>query len=89
MNRSIKVLKKYYNLAKGAKTKTTIICPSCGCEIIKTTYHKTFCSLVCKDYYWNNVTPNKRCNTTRISPRSKAWLERMREEREDYKFYED
>lgn len=28
----------------------------------------------CKDKYWNTITPEKRCNTTRISPRNKRCM---------------
>lgn len=65
-------LKPMYNLSKSAKVGESCFCPSCGSEFIKTNVQQAFCKTrirtKCKDYYWNNVTPNKRNNTTRISP---------------------
>ena len=76
-----------YKLNKSAKVGTELICPSCGTSFIKTNYQQAFCKskpkTKCKDYYWNNVTPTKRNNTTRISPASAAWLAERAEERED------
>lgn len=73
-----------------AKVGETIVCPSCGTEHVKNSYQTVFCKTKgktkCKDNYWNNVDPNKRNNTTRISPASAAWMaqqEEMREERYD------
>jgi hypothetical protein len=77
---NIKSLKKAYLLSKAAKVGDLCICPSCGSEFTKTNYQQAFCKslgegrTVCKDHYWNNVTPNKRNNTTRISPASARWL---------------
>ena len=83
-----KSLSKAYKLAKEAKVGTSAICPSCGGKFIKTSYQQAFCKsqggTICKDNYWNNVTPNKRNNTTRISPASAAYMEKKRSEREEY-----
>lgn len=80
----MKLNKKQYNLNKIAKVGETIICPSCGTSFIKTNYQQVFCKsktgTICKDYYWNNVTPTKKNNTTRISPASKAFLIKKHEE---------
>lgn len=61
-----------YKKSKSAKVGETCICPSCGTEFVKTSYQQAFCKTkggtVCKDKYWNTVTPTKRNNTTRISP---------------------
>ena len=71
-------LKVKYEAAKNAKVGDACMCPSCGTSFIKENYQQAFCKIkggtVCKDYYWNNVTPTKRNNTTRISPANKAWL---------------
>lgn len=65
-------LKEKYTLAKSAKVGEKVCCPSCGTEFDKTNYQQAFCKskpgTECKDYYWNNVTPTKRNNKTRISP---------------------
>lgn len=68
---SIETLKKRYDAAKRAKTGDKIVCPWCGKTHAKTTYHKVFCSNQktkgrrnCKDMFWNNVDPEKRCRHT-------------------------
>ena len=47
-------------------------------EFLKTNYQQAFCKsrkgTKCKDKYWNTVTPEKRNNTTRISPASAAYM---------------
>lgn len=72
-------LKALYQLAKSAKVGSTIKCPSCGTEFIKTNYQQAFCKSksgsVCKDKFWNTVTPTKRNNTTRISPANDAYMQ--------------
>lgn len=69
-----------YRINKDAKTGDELTCPSCGSKFIKNNYQQAFCKTKsgtkCKDRYWNTVTPQKRCNTTRISPASAAWMER-------------
>lgn len=69
-----------YNQNKNAKVGDECICPSCGRKFIKKYYQQVFCitngGTVCKDKYWNTVDPKKRCNTTRISPASKAFMEK-------------
>lgn len=71
-------IKAKYELAKAAKVGDTCVCPSCGTSFVKTNYQQAFCKsksgTKCKDKYWNTVIPEKRCNTTRISPASAAWL---------------
>ena len=58
-------LKRLYDVAKAAKVGTTIICPVCKTEHIKTTYHKVFCSngkkgsKDCKSRYWNTIHPER------------------------------
>ena len=75
---TIPKMKKQYRANKDAKVGAECVCPSCNREFLKTSYQQAFCNTYagtfCKDRYWNNVTPNKRCNTTRISPASQAWL---------------
>lgn len=66
-------------MSKAAKVGDTCKCPACGSEFVKTNYQQAFCKsfegrTVCKDHYWNNVTPNKRNNKTRISPANEAWM---------------
>lgn len=65
-------VKLAYQTAKDKKVGETAICPSCGTEFVKSNYQQAFCKskvgTVCKDKYWNRVTPTKRNNTTRISP---------------------
>lgn len=65
-------IRKRYKINKNAKIGNECICPSCGSTFIKTSYQQAFCKTqggtICKDKYWNTVTPQKRCNTTRISP---------------------
>jgi len=76
-------LKERYKLNKSKKVGEECICPSCGTKFIKEHYQQAFCrtkgKTVCKDKYWNTVTPNKRNNTTRISPASQAWLDERAE----------
>jgi len=57
---------KRYTVASEAKIGTTIHCPVCNKAIVKTTYHKIFCSNGktrkggnCKDKYWNRVDENR------------------------------
>lgn len=80
-----------YKLNKSLKVGDNCICPSCGNVFIKTTYQQVFCKLqggtVCKDAYWNQVTPQKRCNTTRISPASARYLDRKISD--DWKSYNE
>lgn len=72
MQTSIKKLNKAYQQAKAAKVGDTCTCPSCSTQFIKTNYQQAFCKskggTTCKDNFWNNTTPSKRNNTTRISP---------------------
>ena len=71
-------LKILYKQSKSAKVGDKCICPSCKKIFIKTTYQQAFCKTKagtkCKDYYWNNITPTKRNNTTRISPASARFM---------------
>lgn len=78
MNKRIQSLKALYLKAKEAKVRAEVKCPSCGTSFTKTHKQQAFCTskggTICKDNYWNNVTPSKRNNTTRISPASAAWM---------------
>ena len=71
-------IKEQYKLAKSKKVGENVQCPSCGVIFVKTNYQQAFCKskggTVCKDKYWNTVTPTKRNNKTRISPASAAYL---------------
>lgn len=88
MLRKVKRLRERYNEAKNANVGDEITCPCCGTKFIKTNYQTKFCKTrgktKCKDHYWNNVTPEKRCNTTRISPANAAYMEKQRQNREDF-----
>ena len=68
-----------YGFAKSAKVGDEVCCPSCKTKFVKSSYQQVFCKTKggtkCKDYYWNNVTPEKRNNTTRISPANAAYRE--------------
>jgi len=76
-------IKELYLTSKSAKVGSTCKCPSCGEEFVKTNYQQAFCKskkgTICKDKYWNTVTPEKRNNTTRISPASARWMEYQRQ----------
>lgn len=76
-----------YKQNKKSKVGESCICPSCNSKFIKTNYQQVFCKTrtgtKCKDKYWNTVTPEKRNNTTRISPASAAWIERQQEYRDE------
>ena len=70
-------MKQKYAQAKAAKVGDVCTCPSCNTTFIKESYQQIFCKskggTVCKDKYWNTITPTKRNNTTRISPASAAY----------------
>ncbi len=89
----IKNLKSLYIKSKNAKVGGVCTCPSCGSSFIKSNYQQAFCKTmsgtICKDFYWNNVTPSKRNNTTRISPASVAWMAKIEQEREFEDFDDD
>ena len=80
----MKKLKRYekfklsYEISKSAKVGEECKCPSCGTEFVKSNYQQAFCKTkggtICKDKYWNTVTPEKRNNITRISPSSRAYM---------------
>lgn len=73
-------IKKRYELNKTKKVGESCVCPSCGTTFVKEHYQQKFCKskggTVCKDKYWNTVTPHKRNNVTRISPANAAFRER-------------
>ena len=79
MNNIKQSLKDLYAKAKLAKVGEEAKCPSCNTMFVKGNYQQAFCKnnigTICKDYYWNNVTPTKRNNKTRISPASAAYME--------------
>jgi hypothetical protein len=72
-------MKKLYQKNKDAKVGEKCICPSCSTVFTKTNYQQAFCKskdgTQCKDKYWNTITPSKYNNTTRISPRNKAYYD--------------
>ena len=78
-------LKKLYKIVKSKKVGEQCTCPSCGKSFIKTNYQQAFCKTkggtVCKDKYWNTVTPTKRNNRTRISPASAAWTAQQQDQK--------
>lgn len=86
-------IKEQYKKSKDAKVGDVCKCPSCGTEFTKSNYQQAFCKTKsgteCKDKYWNTVTPNKRNNTTRISPASRRWLDKQAEQRESRIDFDD
>lgn len=90
---SISELRKFYLQAKSAKIGQRVQCPSCGEMFEKKYYHQSFCQTksgtTCKDFYWNNVTPTKRNNTTRISPASARYMSKVQRNREYYNDLDD
>lgn len=71
-------LQQRYSLNKKAKIREELVCPSCGSKFTKQNYQQAFCKTKtktqCKDKYWNTVDPNKRNNTTRISPAGASYM---------------
>ena len=71
--------------AMEAPIGSEIKCPSCGMMHTKKAYNTIFCKSkggsICKDNYWNNVTPSKRNNTTRISPANADYSAKINSER--------
>ena len=88
MNKNKKKLIEAKALCNDAKIGEEITCPSCNSKHIKKSYQSVFCKTKggtkCKDNFWNNVDPSKRCNTTRISPASAMWMAEQKESREAY-----
>jgi len=86
-------IKELYKKSKAAKVGEECICPSCGTKFTKTSYQQAFCKTkggtICKDKYWNTVIPQKRCNTTRISPASARYMEEMEDRKNESAFYDD
>ena len=78
MSKRQKHYKKVYQTNKDKKVGENCHCPTCGTAFIKTSYQQVFCKskggTICKDKYWNTVTPTKRNNTTRISLASYAFM---------------
>lgn len=72
-------MKTRYESNKVKLVHSECICPSCGSVFEKETYNQVFCKTkggtICKDKYWNTVTPKKRNNTTRISPANRRYME--------------
>jgi hypothetical protein len=81
-------IKERYAINKAAKVGEELICPSCGEKFVKTHVQQAFCKTkrgtVCKDRYWNTVTPHKRCNTTRISRANAEYYENHIRRSHDY-----
>jgi len=91
---NIKKSKAVYCDNKQKKVGESCVCPSCGAMYIKSNYQQAFCKTkagtMCKDKYWNNVTPNKRNNTTRISPANARYYNNVIcVEREYYNDFDD
>lgn len=86
-------IRERYKLNKETKVGGECVCPSCGTTFVKTQHQQAFCKskngTVCKDKYWNTVDPKKRCNTTRISPSSKRWLDQQAEYRFNNEDFDD
>ncbi len=65
----VQIMLARYKANKEAKVGTMIRCANCGARIVKTTYHKQFCTngktkkdrkSSCKDRYWNTVDTTRR-----------------------------
>ena len=80
-------MKEQYNINRLAKIGDSLKCPSCNSNFKKLSYNQIFCKTkvktICKDHYWNTITPTKRNNQTRISSASQAWIDIMREKELD------
>lgn len=89
----MKKLKAKYELNKSKSIGEEISCTMCNKVFVKKTKQQAFCGgrwdTRCKDKFWNTVTPNKRNNTTRISPASARWLDKQQEQREQRRNYDD
>lgn len=81
-------MKEIYAANKAATVGASCKCPACGTVFIKSNYQQAFCKskkgTACKDKYWNTVTPEKRNNTTRISPASARFTAQRQAEKEAY-----
>src|SRR5690606_39311056 len=53
---------KRYNHNKKVKVEGKINCVICSKEILKHKPSYVFCSIVCKDDFWNKIDPRKRNN---------------------------
>jgi len=93
MKKSVINIRATYLQNKSAKVGETCYCPSCGQPFEKKHYQQAFCKsksgTKCKDKYWNTVTPEKRNNTTRISPASAAFMGSRHDERDYRSVYDD
>ena len=57
-----------YAVAKAAKVKEVVCCPTCNKRHLKTTYHNIFCkNKKCKDTYWNTVDDKRRDRAKQFS----------------------
>jgi len=90
---AVKNIRATYKHNKSAKTGDICYCPSCGQQFKKEHYQQAFCKTkpktVCKDKYWNTVTPHKRNNTTRISPANARYYAEVIEPRMSENFDDD
>ena len=86
--RRISDLKTKYDESKNAKVGDTCQCPTCGTKFVKSNVQQAFCrsrsGTQCKDYYWNNVIPSKRNNTTRISPANARYYREVIEPNQNF-----
>lgn len=81
-------IKEQYKTNKDSKVGESCKCPSCNTNFIKKYYQQAFCQTkggtICKDFYWNLVTPTKRNNKTRISPASRRYMNSQYIKRESF-----
>jgi hypothetical protein len=72
-------MRRYYD-NKNADVGDILYCPSCSKKFKKKHWQQVFCKhkdgTQCKDKYHNTVTPEKKNNTTRISPANAAFREK-------------
>lgn len=53
-----KLIENYYN-NKNSKINSLIFCPVCGSDFTKKNLQHTFCSLKCKDTFWDNIVEER------------------------------
>lgn len=63
----INQLLSQYDKAKDAKVGEIIACACCGSKMVKKSYQQKFCSLKCKDKYWNTVDEKRRVRASNFS----------------------
>lgn len=67
LQQKVSEMLRLYGETKVANVGDVVRCPGCGKEMVKLTYHHTFCSNYktrgvrnCKDAYWNTAEEDRR-----------------------------